>query len=310
MGIYPSKTMAFQDAVYVADSELSFSVRKLTTDTRGHDEDDESYSEVQWLNPSEVRLYGSLQLSFDVEKQYLSFYPHISCEPIYDGPTDLRDDDWLNNTVKQMLYEKLISPSQHEPGAEAPQLNQYRHQSDIELPTLVSDIEYDMRVDDIDYQLSSDLYNRISLNDHLYIRGIYALIKAGMLRRHHQFLEEAIYMLFIAMEVSFRLVIQALQAKGTRDPSSTEAMAYVLKAFNESGRVEEQGIEKWFEEYYDRRTMSFHPESRHGTVPHAPLYADDFGFLYRDMVEILRYLICGYVHPRHAEIDKNTRGSL
>ncbi len=295
-GIYPSDNIEFPDAVYVADDELSFSVHKVTTHTRGRDGEEESYSEVQWLNPAEVRLYGCLLLGIDVEYQYLAFYPHSNVEPLEDAPNDLSDREWLLEVVKPMLIRQLTAADHQVPGYPAPQKNAYQN-SNIVLPPVVSGMEYDQRKD-IDLELARQVYSSIQLDDDLYIRGLYTLIKGGMLVKHYEFLEEAIYSLFISMEVAFSLVRRALYSRGVKDPSSVDAMTYILEAFNETHRIEGKGVEKWFEEYYDRRIMSFHPDSRFGIVPHAPLYADDFSHLYRDMIEIFRYLICGYVHPR------------
>lgn len=297
-GVYPSDSVGFPDAVYVADDELSFSVHKVTTHTRGREGEDESYSEVQWLNPAEVRLYGSLLLSIDIEDQYLAFYPHGTVEGLNVDSCDISDPEWLIDAVKPMLISKMSAPDHHEPGYPAPQRNTYKD-SHIVLPPAISDTTYDFRRD-INFVLAREVYDNIKLDDDLYIRGIYTLIKGGMLRVHYEFLEEAIYNLFISMDVAFSLVRKTLRVKGVINPSSTDAMTFVLKAFNENHRIKGKGVEKWFEEYYDRRIMSFHPESRHGIVPHAPLYADDFHHLYTDLIEIFRYLICGYIHPRRS----------
>lgn len=306
MGIYPAITTSFEDAVYVADDQLSFSVYKFSTHTRGRDGEDDSYSEVQWLNPAEVRLYGSLLLSFDVDVQYLSFYPHWQCEPIYDAQADVTDLDWLMHHVRRQLHDKMHAPDYLAPGFTVAQKNSYKLCSDIALPPIIdSSTSYDFRTDGVDYDLAAQVYDQVSLEDDLVIRGLGALVKAGMLRRHYQFLEEAICALFIAMEACLWLVMRRLKSEGNDNPSTKDAMDYILAAFNESHFIGEEGFSRWFEEYYDRRVMTLHPESRFGTVPHAPLYADDHSFLYRDMVETYRYLLCGFVHPRHFQVDKS-----
>ncbi len=77
-------------------------------------------------------------------------------------------------------------------------------------------------------------------------------------------------------------------------------MKYVHESLHEYHLAD--GTTKWFEAYYEQRVMSFHPDSRYGIVPHAPLYWDDQSHLYRDMIVILRFLICGYLHPRNIEL--------
>lgn len=302
MGIYASKTVVYPDAAYVADDELSFSVCKLETHTRGREGEDESYSEVQWLNPAEVRLYGSLLLSFDVETQYLLFYPHWVSESIFDGPIRFDDEQWLLEVVRPLLQERVVAPDYTSPVGPVQWRNRYNTHPDIVLPPLISEKHYDFRTKDIDYSLARDLHRTVALDDDLYIRAIYSLIKSGMLRQHPQFHEQSIYMLYIAMEVCWRLVRQRLIASGVSDPRPEDAMKYIHESLHEHHLAD--GTTKWFEEYYEQRVMSFHPESRYGVVAHAPLYWDDQPFLYRDMIVILRFLICGYLHPRHLELGK------
>ena len=266
MGVYPAQSVKFKNAAYVASKKLSFSVYRITADTRGREGDDESYSEVQWLNPEEVRLYGSLLLSFDTENQFLAFYPHISVEPIFDGPDDL-DDQWLSDEVAPMLIERMQSADVQIDGFPRPRPNQYRRHPDITLPKIISGIEYDFRGDDVDYQVTTSLYETIRLDDDLYIRGLYAIIKAGMFRSHHQFHEEGTYMLFIAMVVCLTLTLKKLRASGKANPTNEDAMRYIHEVFNEHHLIDDESSTKWFEEYYEQRVMSFHPESRVGIVP-------------------------------------------
>jgi len=212
--------------------------------------------------------------------------------------------EWFLEVVKPYLRDKIIEPDILHPGAYAPAKNTYRWCADIATPPITGGPNYDFRKSGIDYDLARSLYNSIDLNDALVIRGLTTLIKAAMLHFHYQFFEAAIYSLFISMEVSFRLVVRALKAKGVAEPTSKDAMTYIHDAFFDIHRVE-----KYFEEYYDGRVMTFHPESRYGVYPHAPLAADDYYFLFNDMLEVYAFLICGYVHPKHKEklqyLEKN-----
>jgi len=292
-GAYPADSIFFDDAAYLSDSELAFSVAKYTKHTRGGDED--SYSEVQWLNPTETKLYGSLMLAVDRDESYVAFYPYPYTVPIV-CPSTISDKKWLLQSVKTELSEKLIEEDIIHPGYTVPARNSYKYATDIAMPPMVGGPEYDFRSNGIDYELAKNLYKNISINDSLVIRGLCTLVKAAMLRSHYQFLEEAIYSLFISMEVSFRLVLRELKNRGINNPTSKDAMTFIHDAFYDIHRVD-----KYFEEYYEGRVMSFHPESRLGTHPHAPLMADDYSFLFNDMLEVYTYLICGYVHPKHKE---------
>lgn len=291
-GIYPARTTVFDDAAFVADEELSFSVIRETVGTRGGDGEDDSYSEVQLLNPAEVRLYGSLQLSFDISESLLAFYPFWIGEPVEAPSGGLVDTKWLMDTVKPQLHASLAQKLDEDER----RVPRYSWIEQMHLPPIMADAEYFLRDEAIDYGMAQQLHDNIDLSDHLYIRGLYAIIKSGMLRAHYAFMEEAVYMLFIALEVSFVLVKKKLQSQGVHEPTSKQAMDYIHDAFHDIDRVE-----RYFEYYYDQRIASFHPESRLGVFPHAPLFVDDQIFLYRDMIEVFRFLICGYVDPVHKE---------
>ena len=181
-------------------------------------------------------------------------------------------------------------------GYSFPARNTYKLATDISMPKDTGGPDYDLRTEGINYDLATNIYNNIDTNDSLVIRGIYTLIKAGMLKTHYQFLEEAIYSLFITMEVSYRLVLRELKNQGNKNPTSQDAMTYIQDAFYDIHRVD-----KYFEYYYEGRIMSLHPESRFGIHPHAPLAVDDCYELFNDMIEVYAFLICGYVNPKHKE---------
>lgn len=300
-GVYPAESLSFDDAAYIRDDELSFSVCRYKTYTGGGH--DESYSEVEWLDPLEARLYGSLMLSVDRDQSFSAFYPYPTTEPLA-CPSYTPDRKWLLEYVKPFLRDRIAEPDILHPGFHVPAKNTYRWCADIAPPPITGGPQYDFRASGIDYELARALYNSIDVNDALIVRGLTTLIKAAMLHFHQQFFEAAIYSLFISMEVSFRLVIRALKAKGIAEPTSKDAMTYIHDAFYDIHRVE-----KYFEEYYEGRIMTFHPESRYGIYPHAPLAADDYYFLFNDMLEVYAFLISGYVHAKHKEklqyLEKN-----
>lgn len=287
------ESLYFDDAVFFSDSELTFSVAKHHKHTRGGDND--SYSEVQMLNPTETKLYGALMLAVDREISYVSIYPYPYTVPVQYTST-ITNTQWLTDTIKEELSKKLTEEDIIHPGYSFPARNSYKYATDISMPKIAGGPDYDFRSEGINYELANKIYNSIDVNDSLVIRGIYTLIKGAMLKSHYQFLEEAIYSLFIAMEVSYRLVLRELKKQGVNNPTSQDAMTYIHDAFYDINRVD-----KYFEEYYEGRIMSFHPESRFGIHPHAPLAVDDCYGLFDDMIEVYAFLICGYVHPKHKE---------
>lgn len=292
-GVYPGENLCFCDAAYIRDYELTFSVYQFKKHTRGGD--DESYSEVEWLNPVEARLYGSLMLAVDREQSFCAFYPYPTTEPLWcrDATPNER---WLTEHVKPHLKRIIEKPDILHPGASVPAKNTYRWCADIAMPPIAGGPDYDFRTNGIDYQLARTLYGAIDINDALVVRGLTTLIKAAMLHFHMQFFEAAIYSLFISMEASFRLVVRTLRKNGISEPTSKDAMTYIHDAFHDINRVD-----KYFEEYYEGRVMTFHPESRYGIYPHAPLAADDYYLLFNDMLEVYAFLISGYVHPKYKD---------
>ena len=106
-------------------------------------------------------------------------------------------------------------------------------------------------------------------------------------------MEEAINATFISLEASFRLVLNELKNQGILNPSSRDAAKYIASVFLS------EATGKYFEEYYDSRIMSFHPESRFGIFPHAPLAADDHFDLFDNLSEVYAYLISGYINPKY-----------
>lgn len=238
-------------------------------------------------------------LAADREEGYSAFYPYPYTVPVLCSSTIL-DPQWLKDTVKEELRLKLVEENVVHPGYTFPAINSYKYATDIAMPPIAGGPAYDFRSKGINYELAKNIYQNIDVNNSLVIRGIYTLIKAAMLSSHHQFLEEAIYSLFIAMEVSFRLVLRELKNKGVNNPTSQDAMTFIHDAFYDTHRVD-----KYFEEYYEGRVMSFHPESRLGIHPHAPLAADDYFDLFDNMIEVYAFLICGYVHPKHKEKNQD-----
>lgn len=247
------------------------------------------------LNPTETKLYGALMLAVDREISYVSFYPYPHTVPIQ-CTSSITNTQWLIETIKEELSNKLTEGDILHPGYSFPARNSYKYASDIAMPKIANGPDYDFRAEGINYELAKNIYNSIDINDSLVIRGIYTLIKGAMLTSHHQFIEEAIYSLFITMEASYRIVLRELKKQGVNNPTSQDAMLYINDAFYDKNRVN-----KYFEEYYEGRIMSLHPESRFGIHPHAPLAVDDCYELFNDMIEVYAFLICGYVNPKHKE---------
>lgn len=283
-------SVSFSNCLYVASRDLCFSLVQY------HDRgDDESCSEVQLLSVSEIRIYGALMLAVDREISYSAFYPYpFDISLVCSQPPD--SITYAIEHVRPILIEKLTEPDKTPTGYAVPALNSYRHATDIPLPPVVGGRDYDLRDKGIDYTMAQQLYDAICPNDAIVLRGLSTLIKAGMLHFHYQFFEEATNTLYISMEASYRMVLRKLRDTGYQQPTAKDAANYIHNAFYDIDR-----LEKYFEEDYERRIASFHPESRLGIFSHPPITADDYYFLFNDLLEVYRYLLIGYVHPKHLE---------
>jgi len=92
------------------------------------------------------------------------------------------------------------------------------------------------------------------------------------------------------MEASLRIIQRKLREAGVENPTAKHAGAFVDRAFE--NRFESDG---YFEDFYDDRIKTVHPESRFGVYPAAPLDADDFYDLHDMLVPLYDFLISGYV---------------
>lgn len=286
MGVYPSKSIVLGESGLYISEDICFSVVEYFSDDP---EPNDYYSEVEWATIKEIRLYASLLLSINRDFTYCRIYPFRTSHKIsITLGTPIAE---TFETIKARLIEimneepKLIDGHLHS-------TNPYRNSRGISLPKAGGGIEYDLRFEGYDTQLQKILIQNIGITDYLLIRGLNTLLRSAILTTHYHFLEEAINTTFISLEASYRLVLRAIDGTGNKNPTSKDAAEYISKAFGE------ESLERYFKEYYDSRIMTFHPESRFGIFPHAPLMADDCYDLFDDLIEVYRYLICGYVVPK------------
>jgi len=124
------------------------------------------------------------------------------------------------------------------------------------------------------------------LNDHLLMRGLGALLRADMCWRHLEIADAAVLQLYVALDVSFQMILRLLREQGVSNPTALDAGALIDEVFN-------PGIEtgSYFGDYYEDRIKVMHPSSRFGVFAVPPLYADDYFSLRHAMVEVYHWLI-------------------
>ena len=150
----------------------------------------------------------------------------------------------------------------------------------------------------------------ISTRDYVMLRGISALIKSDMLSSYYEFFEEATVSAFIAMEASFRLITRKLEAEGVANPTAREAAKWLFDHFDKPMGIAPNGVERYFEEFYEQRVMTLHPASRFGDTPYAPVSHADYYHLRRALREILGYLATGSHGPDFYAEVRRTEGTL
>jgi hypothetical protein len=124
------------------------------------------------------------------------------------------------------------------------------------------------------------------LNDHLLMRGLGALLRAGLCWQHPEIAEAAALQLYVALDASFQIILRLPREQGVSNPTALDAGALIDEVFNpeiETG--------SYFEDYYEDRIKTTHPSSRFGVFAVTPLYADDYYFLRHAMVEVYHWLI-------------------
>lgn len=200
MGFYPKGQLHGSKGVYHLDGDLGF-VAVLTDEHRVH----KYWSEVTFLAFEEIRFLSALLLSMRPDNGILRIYP--SGAHVIDAALDVST---LLKKAKRLAL---------------------KYQSAVSTP-LSGGAPYEISGHQtIDDKLYKKLVNRISIRDHLLLRGLSAILKADMLEVHQEFREEAQSLRFVAMEVAFQLVLRALRENGVKNPSALDAGEFLYSHF-------------------------------------------------------------------------------
>lgn len=289
-GVYPAKTIKTNDSLFYVNKEICFSIVPFSEDQV---ENKHYYSEVEWASFNEIRLYGSILLCVDRYKNYLRIYPFRY--PHFLKLPNFHDVVKNVNEIKSLLVDTINSPGKWIAEHNFRATNIYKTPMESFLPPVCGGAQYDFRENGVRYELQDKLFAKFDTSNHLLLRGVSTLLRSAMISAHLHFMEEAINTTFISLEASFRLVLKKLEEEGIKNPSATDAAQYISKIFYSVA------ANKYFEEYYESRIISFHPESRFGTFPHAPIMVDDHYHLFDDLIDVYSFLICGFIDPKHKE---------
>jgi hypothetical protein len=275
LGIYPSR-MGFRrsDAAIVVQRNLMALITKFRPIVPP-----EAYyfSEVETLSAFEVRILGAILL----------------CRSRYSGgfatyPTDFeyRTPDYCLDLSVAATLSSLIAKLRDQLKS---QECEGIHQS-----LCASGRQYEInQYATLSRKRFDRLLGGIDVGDHLLIRGLGALIKAGMLSRHDQFIEQACMSLWISLDATFQLFRREMASKGHPDASAIDVGNYLenLLGYLPSGQ-------RYFADFYVERVKTMHPESRFGVYPAAPLCADEYSQLLGSLIPTYEYLITARIPPR------------
>jgi len=274
LGTYPANT-GFRSpdaAIIVADDTIA-----LVTKFWPIHSPVDSFSEVEFLSAFEVRVLTSLLISREPESGGIHLYPVSTEYRNPDASVDLSDESVLAGLLdcfRRRLLEYGVSSIAHRPpclGGSPYNFNPY--------PI-------------IRHERYTEIVAAVDVNDHVAIRGLGAIIKAGMLACHSEFLEQACMSLWISLDASFALIQRRLRKKGHPNPSARDAGSLLDVAFE--NKCKSDG---YFEDFYEERVKTLHPENRFGTYPAAPLNADEYFLLNESLLAVYDFLLTGHVAP-------------
>lgn len=130
------------------------------------------------------------------------------------------------------------------------------------------------------------------------LRGLSTLMRSNMLSTYGEFSEEAIMVLFVSLETSLRVVQRRLSRNGVTQPTVTDAANWIYETFDRPLGRSRRGTQ-YFSEFYEKRIMTLHPESKYGINAFAPLFHCDQHYLRDLLIALYAYLITGQHSNEH-----------
>jgi hypothetical protein len=270
LGSYPDQTLNLRSSVLAIAPDLCFTIVRQQGE-------DESFSEVDSLSPSEIPLVGSIMLSSGIAQPYISPYPGNHSLIVETS----EDEELTESCISRCRAELLAHMSDDRPD------RLYRSNT-IHHPPARGGLDYELYPSDDVAKRAASIFECLNSAGPVMIRGVGSLLKANMAWRHFEFMEAACLFLWISLDAAHSITLQKLREAGTLNPTSADA-----------GRFFDQisGFptpwEKFFEWDYENRIRVFHPDNRFGAEARPQLLADDFLELNELLIAYFRYLAVG-----------------
>ncbi len=257
IGLYPRGHIAGKSGTYYLGDQLSF-IAVRTHENRAV----KHHSDLTLLGLEEIWFLAAILLSMRPDHGVLKLYPGVA--RVINEPVN---NDNLYEQAKQFASELADDRFSH-------------------CVPILGGAPYEISGQAINDKNFKQLLAKISIRDHLMLRGLSAILKADMLKAHREFEEEALSILYIAMEVAYQLTLRILRERGNPSPSALDAGEFLFATFpNEVAGM------RFFEEFYEDRIKTFHPESRFGTFAFPPATASDAYGLRAALIAMFQYLI-------------------
>jgi hypothetical protein len=255
VGLYPQGAIREPRGIYHVDEQIAF-IAVRTDEQRKH----VYWSELTLFALEEIRFLSAILLSMRPDHGVLRLYP---------GGAHLTDSDPKNFLEKA---KELASSAE----------NKRRKDSTL----LTGSPQYQVSNQQVDTERYKKLISKISIRDHLMLRGLSALLKADMLQVHQEFQEEANTILYIAMDAALQLTLRRLKETGKKNPSALDAGNFLHSEF-----PNETPGKRFFEDYYKDRIKTLHPHNRAGAFAFPPLSASHSYGLRAGLIAVFQYLI-------------------
>ncbi|MCW2349812.1 hypothetical protein [Sphingobium sp. B12D2B] len=261
-GRYWADPIQLKDAAAFETEGVMFTACRHVPNTK----DREYYTEFDDFADVEVRLLASMVLAVGFDEGTVAPYPASTSFAIeYGGP--LNDLDFLK-AVGEALRTEIAG------------MQRLRTSPPI-LAVKGAAFAYHHRP--LNPVRLEEVFSAVSADDDLMLRGLHALIKSRMVAIHVELAEEANYPLYVALDALFSLIRRQLIKMGNSNPTSHDAQNFVHDLFEE----DHSGM-RFFEDFYEDRVMTMHPDNRYGIFRHAPISHSDFYSLFIMVREVYR----------------------
>lgn len=207
LGFYPQHSIAIPGARLLISDELIMSAVHIEPPD-AHGLDDEYFSNLEFLALEETRFLAGIALAVHPNDGMAYTYPlheHVRVD------FGLDDDNALIEAARQLAVR--IS-------------ERGRWRQSAVLPPACGGPAYRWRENGVNVSRVLDLFAATQLNDHLLMRGLGALLRADMCWQHLEIAEAAVIQLYIALEVSYRMILRLLREQGEANPTALDAGAY------------------------------------------------------------------------------------